>query len=145
MPLYTAPSARDVPPFDSHPRGPTVRLHSCLFAALLVAAPSAVFAQTTTTSPTKPAPSAPTTAPTTPSSAATASGSPTQYSSQSDATAKCSGDTVVWANSTSKALHLSGDRYFGKSKHGFYACQKEAVADGYHIAGHHHKHAAKSA
>jgi hypothetical protein len=145
MPLYSAPSARDVPPFDSHSRGPTVRLHPYLFAALLVAAPTTVFAQTTTTSPAKPAPSAPTTAPAAPSGAATASGSPTQFSSQSDAASKCSGDTVVWANSTSKALHLSGDRYFGKSKHGFYACEKDAMSAGYHIAGKHHKHAAKSA
>ena len=76
---------------------------------------------------------------------AASSGSVAQYSSQSDATAKCSGDTVVWANATSKALHKSGDRYFGKSKHGFFTCEKDAMAAGYHLAGHHKKHASKTA
>ena len=131
-----------------------MRLASCLFGALLIAAPTVVFAQTTTTSPAKSAPPAavapapgPGKSSTTSSTgaAATSSGSLAQYSSESDASSKCSGDTVVWANSTSKALHMSGDRYFGKSKHGFYACQKDALAAGYHVAGKHHKHAAKSA
>ncbi len=63
-------------------------------------------------------------------------GSPAHYTSMSDATSKCSGDTVVWANPTSKALHVSGDRYFGKSKRGFYACEKDAMAAGYHMSGH---------
>ena len=70
------------------------------------------------------------------------SGDVGQYASQSEATSACSGDTVVWANSTSKALHMSGDRYFGKSKHGFFTCEKQALAGGYHVAGHRgsHKH-----
>ena len=65
-----------------------------------------------------------------------------QYSTESAATSACSGDTVVWANATSKALHMSGDRYFGKSKHGFFTCEKQALASGYHVAGHRgsHKH-----
>ena len=105
--------------------------------AFLLVAPAVAVAQTSTTTPAKPAP-APATGP-------AASGSVAQYSSQGDATAKCAGDTVVWANATSKALHASGDRYFGKSKHGFYTCQKDALAAGYHMAGHHKKHVAKTA
>ncbi len=119
---------------------------SLIISAALLAAPSLATAQTST----KPAPSAPAAtttgpakAPATSAGSAAASGSVAQYSSQTDATAKCGSDTVVWANATSKALHPSGDRYFGKSKHGFFTCEKDAMAAGYHMAGH-RKHAAKS-
>ena len=109
------------------------------FASLLLA-PALAFAQpaSTTSHPSAMAPAAP--AGNSPAAAtADASGSPVHYPSLDDATSKCSGDTVVWASPTSKALHVSGDRYFGKSKHGFYACEKDAMAAGYHLAGH-HKH-----
>lgn len=50
----------------------------------------------------------------------------------------CSGDTVVWVNlGGSKAYHMSGDRYYGKTKKGAYMCQKEADQSGYHAAGSH--------
>jgi hypothetical protein len=59
-----------------------------------------------------------------------------QFSTEQAAKSRCSGDTVVWANlGGSKAYHLSGDRYFGKTKHGAYMCQKEADASGFHKAG----------
>ena len=59
-----------------------------------------------------------------------------QFSSEQAAKSHCPGDTVVWANlGGSKAYHLSGDRYFGKTKHGAYMCQKEADASGFHKAG----------
>ncbi len=106
-----------------------------ILGAAILAASSMALAQTTT-SPGK--------APATSAAPATAAGSVAQYASQSDATAKCGSDTVVWANATSKVLHPSGDRYFGKSKHGFFTCEKSAMAAGYHMAGH-RKHAAKSA
>ena len=106
--------------------------------AVLLLAPAVAFAQSSSTS-TKPTTSA--------SAAATAdtSGSPTRYASQSDAASKCTGDTVVWANPNSKVLHTSGDRYFGKSKRGFYACEKDAMTAGYHMSGHGHRKHAKSA
>lgn len=46
------------------------------------------------------------------------------------------GDHVVWENtsSKSKAYHLRGDRYFGATKHGAYACQSDAERAGYHAA-----------
>ena len=118
-------------------------IRPAILGLLVAATPSLALSQTVA----KP-PSAPTAAPA-PSSAnarpAASSGSVGQYSSQSDATAKCSGDTVVWASGSSKALHPSGDRYFGKTKHGFYTCEKDAMAAGYHMAGHHKKHVAKTA
>lgn len=59
-----------------------------------------------------------------------------QFSTEPAAKSHCPGDTVVWANlGGSKAYHLSGDRYFGKTKHGAYMCQKEADASGFHKAG----------
>ena len=111
-------------------------LRPLTLGTFLLVAPALALAQTTTTA--KPSSTTPPAASATPPAA---SGSVAQYSSQSDAATKCAGDTVVWANPNSKALHTSGDRYFGKSKHGFYACEKEAVAGGYHLAGHHKRHA----
>ncbi len=59
-----------------------------------------------------------------------------QFSSEQAAKAHCPSDTIVWANlSGSKAYHTSGDRYFGKTKHGAFMCQKEADQSGFHAAG----------
>ena len=59
-----------------------------------------------------------------------------QFSEESAAKSHCPGDTVVWVNlSGSKAYHVSGDKYYGKTKQGAYMCQKEADQSGYHAAG----------
>jgi hypothetical protein len=58
-----------------------------------------------------------------------------QFSTEAAARRSCPSDTVVWANSSSKTLHLSGDRYFGKTKRGAFMCQREAMQAGYHVAG----------
>ena len=59
-----------------------------------------------------------------------------QFSEESAAKSHCSGDTVVWVNlGGSKAYHVSGDKYYGKTKQGAYMCQKEADQSGYHAAG----------
>ena len=126
-----------------------MRLFSLLLAASL-AAPGFALAQTTTT--TKMAPTAGTTS-AAPAAAAkapmsgtsSAAGGVAQYSSEAAATSACSGDTVVWANASSKALHMSGDKYYGKTKHGFYTCQKQALASGYHVGGKHGTHHKKVA
>lgn len=60
-----------------------------------------------------------------------------QFSSEQAAKAHCPGDAIVWANlGSSKAYHASGDRYYGKTRHGAYMCQKEADQAGFHAAGH---------
>ena len=46
-----------------------------------------------------------------------------------------SGDPVVWENSSSKVYHMQGDSYFGKTKHGAYACKSAADTSGYHASG----------
>lgn len=59
-----------------------------------------------------------------------------QFTSEQAAKAHCPGDTIVWANlGGSKAYHLSGNKYFGKTKHGAFMCQKEADRSGFHLAG----------
>jgi hypothetical protein len=60
-----------------------------------------------------------------------------QFSSEQAAKTHCPGDAIVWANlGSSKAYHASGDRYYGKTRHGAYMCQKEADQAGFHAAGH---------
>jgi len=61
------------------------------------------------------------------------------FATEADAKKSCPGDTVVWANTASKAYHPAGDKWYGKTKEGKYICQKAADAAGLHPAG---KHAA---
>ena len=59
-----------------------------------------------------------------------------QFSSEQAAKGHCPGDAVVWVNlGGSKAYHLSGDKYYGKTKHGAFMCQKEADQSGFHAGG----------
>ena len=39
-------------------------------------------------------------------------------------------DPVVWVNTNSKIYHAQGDRFFGKTKSGVYACTSKAIAMG---------------
>lgn len=55
-----------------------------------------------------------------------------EYADEASAKAKCAGDTVVWVNTSSKAIHMAGDKYYGKTKKGAYMCEKEAIAAGFH-------------
>ena len=54
------------------------------------------------------------------------------YAVESEAKAHCPSDTVVWANTSSKAYHMSGTKYYGKTKHGAYMCLKDADVAGFH-------------
>jgi hypothetical protein len=44
------------------------------------------------------------------------------------------GDPVVWVNTESKVYHLPGSSYYGKTKHGTYACASDAAKMGAHAA-----------
>jgi hypothetical protein len=46
-----------------------------------------------------------------------------------------SGDPVVWVNTKSHVYHLKGDKYFGTTKSGAYACRSKAVAEGARASG----------
>ena len=127
-----------------------VNLRNLALGLALVAAPGLAVAQTTagssatgqtpmTRTPAAMGMKAPSPAASSPA-ATSMSGAVTHYASQSEASSACAGDTVVWASPRSKALHTSDSRYFGKSKHGFYTCEKSAMSGGYHLAGTGKKH-----
>ena len=96
------------------------------------ARPSTATAPTTPRSTAAPA-TQPSTAPsparTRPATAAapTAAG---QFSTETQAKARCLGDTVVWVNLDSKVYHFAGTRNYGTTKSGAYMCEKDATAAG---------------
>lgn len=49
-------------------------------------------------------------------------------------------DAIVWANVSKKTYHMSGDPYYGRTKHGEYMCEGMAESKGYHLAGTPHNH-----
>ena len=57
-------------------------------------------------------------------------GNPPGFADEASAKAHCATDEVVWLNMTSKIYHLKGTHYYGTTKHGEYACRKEADAAG---------------
>jgi hypothetical protein len=63
-------------------------------------------------------------------------GASDQFKTEEAAKSHCPGDTIVWATlSRAKAFHLSGDRYYGKTRRGAYMCEKDALKAGLHQAG----------
>lgn len=59
----------------------------------------------------------------------------TKYASESQAAQACGASNVVWANTSTKALHAQGDQYFGHTKHGAFMCKNSATAAGFHMSG----------
>ena len=53
-----------------------------------------------------------------------------QFQTESDAQMHCPQDTVVWLNLPTMIWHYKGERWYGKTKHGAYVCEKEAAAEG---------------
>ncbi|GAC1300141.1 MAG: hypothetical protein NVSMB19_06170 [Vulcanimicrobiaceae bacterium] len=44
------------------------------------------------------------------------------------------GDKVVWVNTRSKVYYEPGGAYYGKTKHGKYVCESQAMSMGMHMA-----------
>jgi hypothetical protein len=57
-----------------------------------------------------------------------------QYAGEAEAKAACFGDTVVWANLTTKVYHYAGGRSYGKTKKGAYMCERSTEAAGIRAA-----------
>jgi hypothetical protein len=57
-----------------------------------------------------------------------------EYKTEADAKDACGSDPIVWANTSSKILHASGDKYYGHTKHSAYLCQSAAQKAGYRAA-----------
>lgn len=55
---------------------------------------------------------------------------PPLFSTVSEAQAHCPKDIVVWLNIPSGIYHYKGERWYGRTKHGAYACEKEAIKAG---------------
>jgi hypothetical protein len=58
----------------------------------------------------------------------------TTYDNESAATSHCHSDKVVWINLPTGVYHYKGETWYGRTKHGAYACEKEAVAAGDHAS-----------
>jgi hypothetical protein len=53
-----------------------------------------------------------------------------KYSTSNAAQAHCPNDAVVWLNTRTGIWHLAGERWYGRTKHGAYVCEREATAAG---------------
>jgi Tfp pilus assembly protein PilX len=113
-----------------------------LAIASLLLAPAAAMAQTAApaASPSQPAPA------TAGSRSGTTQPGANQFSSETAAKQACAADTIVWVNTGgSKAWHVSGDKYYGHTKHGAYMCEQAAKQAGYHPPGSRAHHASTKA
>jgi hypothetical protein len=64
------------------------------------------------------------------SSVVIASSTLTYFDTESGAQDHCPRDVVVWLNIPSGIYHYKGERWYGRTKHGAYVCEKEAIAAG---------------
>ncbi len=55
---------------------------------------------------------------------------PPLFDTESAAQVHCPKDVVVWLNIPSGIYHYKGERWYGRTKHGAYACEKEAIKAG---------------
>jgi hypothetical protein len=52
------------------------------------------------------------------------------FTTESQAQQHCPRDMVVWLNLPTMIWHYKGQRWYARTKHGAYACEKEAAAGG---------------
>jgi hypothetical protein len=55
---------------------------------------------------------------------------PALFDTEDAAQGHCPRDVVVWLNIPSGIYHYKGERWYGRTKHGAYACEKEAIRAG---------------
>jgi hypothetical protein len=90
-------------------------------------------APTAAAPPSRPPPPPPPAAGPNPTVAANPAGA-NEFSTETQAKARCPTDTVVWVTLTSKIYHFSGTRFYGNTKHGAYMCERDAGAAGIRAA-----------
>jgi hypothetical protein len=56
---------------------------------------------------------------------------PPLYISVAQAHAACPSDQVLWVNWSTRTSHLPGDKYYGHTKIGAYACAADSAASGF--------------
>jgi hypothetical protein len=54
----------------------------------------------------------------------------TTFGSEREAQVHCPKDTVIWLNLPTMIWHYKGQRWYANTKHGAYACEREAGASG---------------
>jgi hypothetical protein len=59
---------------------------------------------------------------------------PPREQPQTTAAAPQPGSGMVWVNTDTKVYHKEGDRFYGKTKHGKYMTEQEAIQAGYRAA-----------
>jgi hypothetical protein len=52
------------------------------------------------------------------------------FTTENAAQSHCPRDVVVWLNIPSGIYHYKGERWYGRTKHGAFVCEKEAIAAG---------------
>jgi hypothetical protein len=52
------------------------------------------------------------------------------FSDEVQAQQHCPADKVVWLNIPTMIWHYKGERWYARTKHGAFACEKEAAASG---------------
>jgi hypothetical protein len=52
------------------------------------------------------------------------------FSDEGRAKQHCPADTVIWLNLPTMIWHYKGQRWYARTKHGAFACEKEAATSG---------------
>lgn len=52
------------------------------------------------------------------------------FDTASEAQRHCPRDVVVWLNTNSGIYHYKGERWYARTRHGAFVCEKEAIAEG---------------
>ena len=52
------------------------------------------------------------------------------FAQENQAKQHCPADTVVWLNLPTMIRHYKGERWYARTKHGAFACEKEAAVSG---------------
>jgi len=110
------------------------RLGALAAAAVILSAGCGSSSSSSTASPTPAGP-----APAATTASQMAGGAPTGSAATVPADLHCT-DAIVWVNASKKTYHMSGDKWYGRTKHGEYMCQATAEGKGYHLAGTPNRH-----